>query len=115
MEIWPGEPFQLGATYDGSGTNFAVFSRVAHFVELCRFDERGDERRVALPGRTSEVWHGYLPNACHWLGSSPDHALRRPGPRDPRPPVRSAVGELVRGLLPSRLLAPGVMSRPDVP
>jgi len=59
--IWPGSPYPLGATYDGAGTNFAVFSGVADRVDLCLFGADGAETRVALPEVTGQVWHGYLP------------------------------------------------------
>src|SRR5689334_15528870 len=49
QEIWPGKAYPLGATYDGSGTNFAVFSEVAERVELCLFDADGAETRLTLP------------------------------------------------------------------
>jgi glycogen operon protein len=62
MTIWPGEPYPLGATYDGAGTNFSVFSEVAESVELCLRDEDGQETRVALPEVTAFNWHGYVPN-----------------------------------------------------
>ncbi|HOB50906.1 MAG TPA: glycogen debranching protein GlgX [Mycobacterium sp.] len=62
-EIWPGKPYPLGATYDGFGTNFAIFSEVADRVELCLFDADGTERRIALPEVDGFVWHGYLPAA----------------------------------------------------
>jgi len=62
--VQPGVPYPLGATWDGRGVNFAVFSEHADRVELCLFDE-GDANleveRIALPERTSDVWHGYLP------------------------------------------------------
>jgi len=61
MKIWPGNPYPLGATYDGGGTNFALFSEVADRVELCLFDDAGTETRVDLPEREALVWHGYLP------------------------------------------------------
>ncbi|MDM7831334.1 glycogen debranching protein GlgX [Cellulomonas edaphi] len=61
MLIWPGTPYPLGATYSGSGTNFALFSEVAERVELCLFDEDGTETRVDLPEVDAFVWHGYLP------------------------------------------------------
>jgi glycogen operon protein len=61
MTIWPGEPFPLGATYDGRGTNFSLFSEVATRVELCLFDSEGKETRVPLPETTALCWHGYLP------------------------------------------------------
>jgi isoamylase len=62
LEIWPGQPYPLGASFEGTGTNFAVFSEVAERVELCLFDEAGNERRVDLPERTALCWHGYVPN-----------------------------------------------------
>jgi isoamylase len=61
MKIWPGSPYPLGATYDGGGTNFALFSEVAEHVELCLFDDDGTETRIDLPEREALVWHGYLP------------------------------------------------------
>jgi isoamylase len=60
MEIWPGQPYPLGATFDGNGTNFALFSEVAEGVELCLFDE-GEETRVGLTEVDAHVWHCYLP------------------------------------------------------
>jgi isoamylase len=62
MQIWPGQPYPLGATFDGVGTNFSVFSEVAERVELCLFDENGSETRVDLPEMTALCWHGYVPN-----------------------------------------------------
>jgi len=61
----PGWPYPLGATGDGLGTNFAVFSANAERIDLCLFDPSGKRQIVAftLPERTDEVWHGYLPNA----------------------------------------------------
>ncbi len=58
MQIWPGNPYPLGATYDGGGTNFALFSEVADRVELCLFDDAGKETRIELPEREALVWHG---------------------------------------------------------
>src|SRR5919198_902765 len=61
-EVWPGRPFPLGATWDGEGTNFALFSENAERVELCLFDESGaEEERYELHERTAFNWHGYLP------------------------------------------------------
>ena len=60
VSIRPGEPFPLGATWDGRGTNFAVFSEVADAVDLCLFDDGGHETRIRLPERTAFCWHGYL-------------------------------------------------------
>src|SRR3954467_1282135 len=62
MNCWPGQPYPLGSSYDGSGTNFALFSEVAEKVELCLFDDDGTETRVNLPEVDAFVWHGYLPN-----------------------------------------------------
>jgi len=63
MQVWPGQRYPLGATYDGTGTNFAIFSEVAEAVELCLFDEwgLGNERRVSLQEVDAYVWHAYLP------------------------------------------------------
>jgi glycogen operon protein len=60
-ESWPGEPFPLGATWDGSGTNFSLFSENAESVELCLFDESGDEERIEIVEHTAHNWHCYLP------------------------------------------------------
>ncbi|WP_334144176.1 glycogen debranching protein GlgX [Rhabdothermincola sp.] len=61
MEVWPGGPFPLGATFDGAGTNFSIFSEVAERVELCLFDDDGHEQRLDLPEVTAFIHHGYLP------------------------------------------------------
>ena len=60
-EIWPGTAYPLGATFDGQGTNFALFSEGAERVELCLFDDDGAETRVPLTEVDAFVWHGYLP------------------------------------------------------
>jgi isoamylase len=59
--VWPGDSYPLGATYDGAGTNFGLFSEVAERVELCLFDDDGTESRVDLREMDGFVWHGYLP------------------------------------------------------
>ena len=58
-----GLPFPLGATWDGQGTNFALFSAHASMVELCLFDDKGEKEleRIELPEHTDQIWHGYLP------------------------------------------------------
>src|ERR671932_1847435 len=63
--ITEGSPDPLGATWDGLGVNFALFSASATRVELCLFDASGKREleRIALPEYTDEVWHGYLPDA----------------------------------------------------
>ena len=61
-EIWPGQPYPLGASYDGIGTNFALFSEVAERVELCLFnDSGGNEQRLDMPEVDGYVWHCFLP------------------------------------------------------
>ncbi|MBU0724580.1 MAG: glycogen debranching protein GlgX [Alphaproteobacteria bacterium] len=64
LSIKPGLPYPLGASWDGAGVNFALFSAHAEKVELCLFDPKGkrEVRRVALPENTHEVWHGYFPD-----------------------------------------------------
>ena len=64
MQVGPGLPYPLGASWDGSGTNFALFSENATGVELCLYDDGDPGReteRIRLPEYTNEVWHGYLP------------------------------------------------------
>src|SRR4029077_20864467 len=62
--IKEGSPHPRGASWDGSGTNFATFSANATKVEVCIFDETGERelQRIALPEHTDQIWHGYLPN-----------------------------------------------------
>jgi glycogen operon protein len=79
QEVWPGTPYPLGATWDGTGTNFALFSEVARRVELCLFDEDGTETRHALPEVDGFVWHGYLPG----VGPGQRYGYRVHGPYDP--------------------------------
>ena len=64
ITVWPGQPYPLGATWDGAGVNFALFSEHAERVELCLFDGGPRfEHRITMPERTDHVWHGYLPEA----------------------------------------------------
>jgi isoamylase len=65
MRVWPGRPYPLGATWDGKGVNFALFSEHATQVELCLFDAadaKSEAHRIPLPEYTDHVWHGYLPD-----------------------------------------------------
>jgi glycogen operon protein len=65
MRVWRGKPYPLGATFDGAGVNFAIFSESATKVELCLFDSPDDTKesqRIPLPERTYSVWHGYFPD-----------------------------------------------------
>jgi glycogen operon protein len=79
--LWRGRAHPLGATWDGSGVNFALFSKHAERVELCLFDPKGrrEVERIELVDRTDFVWHGYLPDA------RPDllYGYRVHGPNDP--------------------------------
>ena len=70
--ISEGNPFPLGATWDGLGVNFALFSANATKVELCLFDTTGKQEleRIELPEYTDEIWHGYLPDARPGQGAS---------------------------------------------
>jgi len=63
--VWPGQPYPLGAAWDGQGVNFALFSKHAEKVELCLFDDKGrhERQRITLRERTGDVWHCYLPQA----------------------------------------------------
>ncbi len=60
-EIWPGESYPLGATYDGAGTNFSLYSELATRVDLCLLDADGREEVISLPETTAYCWHAYLP------------------------------------------------------
>ena len=62
QQVWPGNPYPLGANWDGKGTNFALYSENATKVELCLFDSQDKETRFALTEIQNYVWHGYLPN-----------------------------------------------------
>ncbi len=79
MQVWPGSSYPLGATYDGMGTNFSLFSEVATRVELCLFDDSGRETKINLPEVDGFVWHGYLPN----VGPGQRYGYRVHGPYDP--------------------------------
>ena len=85
MEVWPGASYPLGATWDGVGTNFALFSEVAQLVELCLLDgveaDGGPavETRIALTEVDGFVWHGYLPE----IGPGQQYGFRVHGPWSP--------------------------------
>ena len=78
-QLRSGTPYPLGATFDGGGTNFSVFSSVADRVELCLFDDAGAETRIALPEMSGHVWHGYLPG----VGPGQRYGFRVHGPWEP--------------------------------
>ncbi|MDQ3358494.1 MAG: glycogen debranching protein GlgX [Actinomycetota bacterium] len=79
MDTWPGKPYPLGATYDGSGVNFALFSEIATGVDLCLIGERGAETRIPLTEVDAHVWHGFLAN-CQ---PGQRYGFRVHGPHDP--------------------------------
>ncbi|MGB2699668.1 MAG: glycogen debranching enzyme, partial [Candidatus Phosphoribacter baldrii] len=79
MQIWPGKPYPLGATYGGSGVNFALFSEVAERVELCLIADDGTETRVEMPEHDAFVWHVYLPT----IQPGQRYGYRVHGPYDP--------------------------------
>ena len=79
IEVWPGRPYPLGATYDGTGTNFSVFSEAADAVELCLFDGDGVEIRVPITEVDGFCWHAYLPR----IGIGQRYGFRVHGPWDP--------------------------------
>ncbi|MEA2640228.1 MAG: isoamylase [Chloroflexota bacterium] len=78
VRVWPGHPYPLGASFDGVGTNFCLYSSVATHVELCLFDG-SEETRIDLPEATGGVWHGYLPD----VGVGQRYGYRVSGPWDP--------------------------------
>jgi isoamylase len=80
VRIWPGKPYPLGATWDGVGTNFSLFSEVATRVELCLFDANGKESRIFLPETSAFIFHGYLPN----IGPGQRYGYRIHGPWEPQ-------------------------------
>src|ERR1700756_4241370 len=78
--VWPGKPYPLGATWDGQGVNFALFSEHAEKVELCLFDAEGKQAAViTVREQTDQVWHCYLPEARPGLV----YGYRVHGPYDP--------------------------------
>jgi isoamylase len=79
MHVWPGRPYPLGATFDGRGTNFSIFSEHGHRMELCLFDEDGRETRVDLPEVTAHCFHGYIPDII----PGQRYGYRVHGPRAP--------------------------------
>lgn len=78
-QVWPGEAYPLGSTYDGAGTNFALFSNVAERVELCLIDDDGSEQRINLEEVDAYVWHCYLPG----VQPGQRYGYRVHGPYDP--------------------------------
>ncbi len=124
MQVWPGQPYPLGASFDGAGTNFSLFSEVAERVELCLFDEAGNETRVDLPDSTALCWHGYFPG----IGPGQRYGYRVHGPYDPAaghrcnpakllldPYAKAVEGQVDwdEAVFPYRFLAPDVRNDAD--
>jgi isoamylase len=91
VEMWPGRPYPLGASYDGAGTNFSLFSEVATKVELCLFDDAGAESRVRLEEVDAFCWHAYLPG----VAPGQRYGYRVHGPWDPAAGLRCNPAKLL--------------------
>jgi len=100
ITIWPGHPYPLGATWDGYGVNFALFSENAEAVELCLFDRNGQETRVKLVERTDQIWHGYLPE----IRPGQHYGYRVYGPYEPEKATASTPTSYCLTLTPNVLL-----------
>ncbi len=79
MRITPGSTYPLGATFDGAGVNFALFSQIADRVELCLFDDEGNETRIDIEDQNSYIWHVYIPG----IQPGQRYGYRIHGPYDP--------------------------------
>ena len=79
VPLWPGKPYPLGSSWDGKGTNFAIFSENATNVELCLFDKQNKETRITLTEVSNFVWHGYLPG----ISPGQKYGFRVHGPYEP--------------------------------
>ncbi|MHA6795252.1 glycogen debranching protein GlgX [Pseudonocardia bannensis] len=91
MRPWPGSAYPLGASYDGAGTNFAIFSEVAERVDLCLFDDEGNEERIRLTEVDGFVWHCYLPG----VEPGQRYGFRVHGPYDPAQGLRCNPNKLL--------------------
>nr|MBA4169052.1 glycogen debranching protein GlgX [Chloroflexota bacterium] len=80
LRVWRGDPYPLGATWDGSGVNFALFSENAEAVDLCLLDVDGAEQKIRLTEQTDLVWHGYLPD----IRPGQRYGYRVHGPYEPK-------------------------------
>ena len=91
MQIWPGRSYPLGATYDGSGTNFAVFSSIAEGIDLCLIDDVAGETKIELREVDAGVWHCYLPG----VRPGQRYGFRVKGPYDPSKGLRCDYSKLL--------------------
>ncbi|PRQ12503.1 glycogen debranching enzyme GlgX [Corynebacterium sp. 13CS0277] len=90
-QVWPGEAYPLGSTYDGAGTNFALFSNVAEAVELCLIDSDGVETRIPIDEVDAHTWHCYLPG----VGPGQRYGYRVHGPYNPQEGLRCDPSKLL--------------------
>jgi isoamylase len=90
-EVWPGRPYPLGAVWDGEGTNFSIFSEVASSVDLCLFDNTGNEERIPLEEVDAYCWHAYLPG----VGAGQRYGYRVHGPWEPENGHRANPSQLL--------------------
>ncbi|QKT11988.1 MULTISPECIES: glycogen debranching protein GlgX [unclassified Rhodococcus (in: high G+C Gram-positive bacteria)] len=91
LDVWPGSAYPLGATYDGGGTNFSLFSEVADAVELCLIARDGTETRIPLDEVDGYVWHAYLPTVT----PGQRYGFRVHGPHDPAAGLRCDPSKLL--------------------
>ncbi|SUD48160.1 Glycogen debranching enzyme [Nocardia otitidiscaviarum] len=91
LGVWPGTAYPLGATYDGAGTNFSLFSEVAERVELCLIDDRDREQRIPLDEVDGYVWHCYVPA----IGPGQRYGFRVHGPFEPERGLRCDPSKLL--------------------
>jgi glycogen operon protein len=90
-DLWPGQPYPLGAVWDGIGSNVSLYSPVAERVELCLFDRDGNETRVTLPEIDGYCWHGYLPG----MRPGTRYGFRVHGPYEPEKGLRCNPSKLL--------------------
>jgi len=95
MEVWLGKPYPLGATWDGEGVNFSLFSENAEAVDLCLFDDKGEveTERIPLAEKTDQIYHAYLPGARPGML----YGYRVRGPYDPAKGHRFNANKLREG------------------
>jgi isoamylase len=108
--VWPGRPYPLGATWDGNGTNFSLFSEHAERVALCLFDEQDNEKRVDITERTAFNWHAYLPG----IAPGQRYGYRVFGPYDPRAGHRFNPAKLLIDPYAKSIEGPVLWSRANV-
>jgi glycogen operon protein len=100
MRVWPGTPYPLGATWDGVGVNFAIFSEHGTRVELCLFDSVDAELEsvtIPLPEHTDMVWHGYLPDVRPGSSTATASTALRAAQRPPLQPAQARHGSIREG------------------